>query len=407
MAIAPPSSPPSAESRQGGATGQTTISIRGLTKSFTKRGSRESGPQALADVDLDVRTSEFLVLLGPSGCGKTTLLRSIAGLETPDRGSITIDGGAVFDSEAGLDIEPRSRPVSMIFQSYALWPHMTAGKNVAFPLECHRVGKREIPDRVKDILDRVGIGHLIDRYPGEMSGGQQQRLALARALVIGQRIVLFDEPLSNVDAQVRERLRLELLRMQRTIGFTAIYVTHDQSEAMELADRVAVMDHGRVAQLGEPREMYRRPRDIHVARFLGQSNEIQVTVERADVDSHHVVGSGPIGPVTASWQANSWTGDPPTPGEHLIAFSRLGDVVVRNAGADAASGAPADGMNRWSGTVEAVRFMGTHTQYQVKIGQIRLRAWATSDGQPELDEGSPVVVTINPRDLRVMREPSA
>jgi iron(III) transport system ATP-binding protein len=195
--------------------------------------------------------------------------------------------------------------------------------------------------------------------------------------------------------------------MQRTLGFTAIYVTHDQAEAMELADRVAVMDHGRVAQLGEPREMYREPRDIHVARFLGQSNEIPFVVERSDEGSQLVVGSGPIGPVRASWLNDTWTGNPPTAGEELIAFGRLGDLVVRSADRDGGPGANAAAgeMNRWGGTIEAVRFMGTHTQYQVKIGKVRLRAWATAETGAELEEGRSVVVLANPRDLRVMREP--
>jgi len=399
----PIESPPAAGPASGG--GSDAVSITGLTKSFKKPRSVETGPQALSNVDLTVRAAEFLVLLGPSGCGKTTLLRSIAGLETPDSGSISIEGETVFDSAASLDVQSRMRPVSMIFQAYALWPHMTAAQNVAFPLECHHVDRREIPERVRDILTKVGIGHLADRYPGEMSGGQQQRLALARALVIGQRIVLFDEPLSNVDAQVRERLRLELLRMQRTLGFTAIYVTHDQTEAMELADRVAVMDHGRIAQLGEPREMYVAPRDIHVARFLGQSNELPLVVEQFDERSCSITGSGPLGPVRASWLPDEAPGLAPAVGDEVVAFGRLGDFVVRPVdGTESASVADGPNENTWRGTIEAIRFLGTHTQYQVKIGQIRLRCWSTAGDGWDPTEGTSVVVTIRVQDLRVMRE---
>jgi iron(III) transport system ATP-binding protein len=214
--------PPVTGQPDRGAEGRpVAIAIRGLSKSFGKRAG-DRGEQALSDVDLDVAEGEFLVLLGPSGCGKTTLLRSIAGLETPDQGSINIDGEAMFHSARGIDVDAGTRPVNMIFQSYALWPHMTAARNVAFPLKCAGVPRKEIGPRVQEILDRVGIGQLGDRYPSQMSGGQQQRLALARVLVLEERIVLFDEPLSNVDAQVREKLRLELIKMQRRLGFTAI-----------------------------------------------------------------------------------------------------------------------------------------------------------------------------------------
>ena len=373
------------------------ISIRGLTKTFGKPRDG-NGEQALKSVDLDVRSGEFLVLLGPSGCGKTTLLRSIAGLERPEGGTIEIEGQLVFDAARHVDVDPKRRQVTMIFQSYALWPHMTAARNVAFPLRCAHVPRREIAGRVSDIMTKVGIGHLGSRYPGEMSGGQQQRLALARALVVGQRVVLFDEPLSNVDAQVREKLRLELIRMQRTLGFTAIYVTHDQSEAMELADRIAVMSLGRLAQIGSPRELYVNPYDIDVARFLGQSNEIAVVVEEYDATRNLVTGSAPVGRLTAVARPGPG-GEPPRPGERLVVFGRPGDFAV------AAAGAVASGHgNTWPGRIEATRFLGTHAEHVVQCGEARLRCWVPADAGVALREGAAVNVSVEPARLQAIRE---
>ncbi len=380
------------------------ISVRGLSKTYGKRRD-ERAERALKDVDLDVREGEFLVLLGPSGCGKTTLLRSIAGLEYPDEGSITIDEDVVYDSDTGVNLPPQRRPVSMIFQMYALWPHMTARQNVAFPLRCAKVKRSEIGPRVKDILEKVGIGELIDRYPGQMSGGQQQRLALARALVVGRRIVLFDEPLSNVDAQVRQVLRLELIKMQRTLGFTAIYVTHDQTEAMELADRLAVMSRGRIVQLDAPLEMYRKPKDIHVARFLGQSNEVSITVDSFDEGTRRVTGSGFVGSVTAEWQPGS-NAEVPQAGEQFAAFGRPSDFLVVGARMDdevAESDSPIF-ENQWQGKIEAVRFLGSHAECVVMFGEGRLRCWMPADRNNDLREGSEVSILVPAHKLQAMRE---
>jgi len=382
---------------------RVAISIRGLSKRFGKRRG-EGGEQALDAVDIDVFDGEFLVLLGPSGCGKTTLLRTIAGLERPDSGSIRIHDDVAFDAAGGVEVAAGRRPVNMIFQSYALWPHMTAYRNVSFPLRCRGVKRSQIPSRVDKILTTVGIGHLASRYPSQMSGGQQQRLALARALVVGERIVLFDEPLSNVDAQVREKLRLELIRMQRSLGFTAIYVTHDQSEAMELADRIAVMSHGRIAQLDEPRELYRNPRDIDVARFLGQSNEVPLTVESFDETAGIVSGSGEAGSVRARWRGRDDLAAP-TPGEEVVAFGRPGDFVLAHAlGSQAQDSGLALAGNTWRGSIEAMRFVGSHTECVVQIGEIRLRCWLGSEGEEVYREGDTVAVSIAAEKLQAMRE---
>jgi iron(III) transport system ATP-binding protein len=215
----------------------------------------------------------MVVILGPSGCGKTSLLRSIAGLERPSEGEILADGRPIFSSARGLHLPPEHRGFGMMFQSYAVWPHMTVFGNVAYPLRIKRVPRAETAQRVGRILDIVGIGHLAGEYPTQLSGGQQQRVALARSLVGDPRIMLFDEPLSNVDAKVREELRVEIRAMQRRIGFAGIFVTHDQEEATAIADRIVVMREGRFVQIGTPRQVYGAPSTRFVAAFLGVVNE--------------------------------------------------------------------------------------------------------------------------------------
>src|SRR5690606_21791699 len=262
---------------------EAVVAITGLHKRF-RRGDG-SVVRAIDDVTLSVGRGELVVLLGPSGCGKTTLLRSIAGLEQPDSGEITVSGTTQYSSERGLDVPPERRNISMIFQSYALWPHMTVFDNVAYPLQSRRSrrpAKDELRRRVREALTLVGVPELERQYHSQMSGGQQQRVALARALVSNDEVVLFDEPLSNVDAKVREQLRLELLAMQRSLGFSAVCGTHDQAAAMELAHRIAVIDTGRVAQIGTPQEIYLRPATRYVANFIGASNEVVGRVEAVD-----------------------------------------------------------------------------------------------------------------------------
>ena len=222
---------------------------------------------------LKARNGEFLTLLGPSGCGKTTTLRIIAGLEKPDSGEVLFDGKAVND------LPPYERNIGIVFQDYALFPHMTVFKNVAFGLEMRRVPRGEIERRVKRALELVNLEGLENRYPEQLSGGQQQRVALARALVVEPEVLLLDEPLSNLDAKIRERLRSEIKRIQRELGITAIYVTHDQEEAMAISDRIAVMNFGRVEQVGKPLELYYRPKTEFVARFLGTSNILELEAE--------------------------------------------------------------------------------------------------------------------------------
>lgn len=246
------------------------IEIRNLEKSFQRSGGGTVKP--VDDISLTVEAEELVVLLGPSGCGKTTLLRCVAGLERPDRGEILINGEVVFSSDSRTFLPPERRNISMVFQSFALWPHMTVGGNVGYPLESRGTPRAEIARRVSEALGMVGVGNLAQQYPGRISGGQQQRVALARALASGSNVVLFDEPLSSIDAKVREQLRAELGRMQRELGFAGLYVTHDQAEAMELGGRIAVLNSGRVAALGPPRAVYENPPDTYVANFVGAAN---------------------------------------------------------------------------------------------------------------------------------------
>jgi multiple sugar transport system ATP-binding protein len=226
--------------------------------------SKQFGAFAAVDqVDLEVQDGEFFALLGPSGCGKTTTLRMIAGLEMPTKGRICIGERDV------TDLAPRARDVAMVFQDYALYPHMTILENIGYPLQVRGVGKKELRERVTEAAKSLDIDHLLDRRPAQLSGGQQQRAAVARAVVHHAQVFLFDEPLSNLDAKLRVEARGFLKHLQHEIGVTTIYVTHDQAEAMALADRVAIMDRGKVIQVGTPQEVYRRPRTTFVASFLG------------------------------------------------------------------------------------------------------------------------------------------
>ncbi|WP_116522712.1 ABC transporter ATP-binding protein [Achromobacter insuavis] len=247
---------------------------------------------AVEDLSLSVERGEFISLLGPSGCGKTTTLQMIAGFVEPSGGSIVLDGRDVSRTPAN------KRGLGMVFQNYALFPHMTAAENVSFGLEMQRVGKEERQARVADALKLVGLSHLADRHPARMSGGQQQRVALARALVIRPSVLLLDEPLSNLDAKLREEMQLELRSIQRTVGTTTILVTHDQSEALALSDRIVVMNQGRVEQVAEPFAAYEEPSNRFVGGFLGKANVFTPTAQpyagevRARIGEAHIAMDG-------------------------------------------------------------------------------------------------------------------
>lgn len=342
-------------------TTESIVSVRGLTKRFR----RESGAitNAVDDVSLDVAEGEFVVLLGPSGCGKTTLLRMLAGLEVPDEGSISIRGKTVYDSATKTNVPTERRSISMIFQSYALWPHMTVAQNIGYPLERRgvRLSKTEVAEQVERVLALVRIPDLAQQYPNQMSGGQQQRVALARALVSGSDLVLFDEPLSNVDAQVREQLRYELLDMQRELGFAAVYVTHDQSEAMGLANRIAVMGEGKIRQIASPRETYENPTSRYVANFIGVSNEVPGTVKsvRGDV----AVLSTSLGDLSGVV-----TGAPVAKGDQAT-------LAWRPEHVDLTVAEPAVS-EKFQATIDKVLFAGAHMEVLLRAGGLLFRSWA-------------------------------
>ncbi len=368
------------------------VAVRDLHKTFHRADG--TPVRAIDGVSLDVAPGELVVLLGPSGCGKTTLLRAIAGLERPDAGRIDVNGATAFDSERGVEVPPERRRLSMIFQSYALWPHMTAFGNVAYPLQSRRdvkIKKAEVAERVHRVLDLVGIGDLDAQYPNQMSGGPPPRVALARALVAGDDLILFDEPLSNVDAKVREQLRLELVSMQAELGFSAIFVTHDQVEAMELADRIAVLDRGRVAQYGAPREIYHRPATRYVAGFIGTTNELTGTV--AATEGGHVVVETALGRVTG------------VPGADGIAVGHEVAAVWRPERCTVDPDGVVQGTNRWRGVVRASMFVGSHTEHLIAVPSsggepVQVRTWTARDD--DLEAGDDAEICVLPADVRVL-----
>lgn len=241
---------------------------------LTKRFPGKSSVTAVDNLNLELESGEFLVLLGPSGCGKTTTLRCIAGLESADEGKIWLDGETVFDSGARVDMAPNKRNIGMVFQSYALWPHMTVRKNIGYPLRARRIERAVASRWIEETAGLVYCADLLERYPAELSGGQQQRVALARGIVARPGLILFDEPLSNLDARLRDQVRTEIHELHANLQFTAVYVTHDQDEAIALGDRLAVMRHGRIEQLAAPERVFNEPATEYVAEFMGMDNKL-------------------------------------------------------------------------------------------------------------------------------------
>ncbi|WP_166375862.1 ABC transporter ATP-binding protein [Aeromicrobium phragmitis] len=330
--------------------------------------------RAIDGIDVEFGAGEFVVLLGPSGCGKTTLLRCLAGLESPDAGAISLRGSTVFDAEASVDLPPEKRRAGMMFQSYALWPHMTVQDNVAYPLKVRRAGSAEIRARVDEVLRLVGCAAIAEQYPGEISGGQQQRVALARAVVARDDLVLFDEPLSNVDAQLRETLRTELSILQRALGFTAVYVTHDQSEALALADTVIVLNQGRIAQIGPPADIYRHPASAYVARFMGPVNEIPGRLTRRE------------GKDSVTTSLGTFDATRPLPsdlGSDVLLVLRPSELSVGTVGAAG---------RQVEATIRSLQFQGDYVEVLVTAGQQELLIRDRSD--QILQVGQSVLVTL-------------
>jgi iron(III) transport system ATP-binding protein len=328
-------------------------------------GDRGQVVRAAQDVSFDVPAGKLFTLLGPSGCGKTTTLRSIAGLERPVAGEIRVGNEVV--SSKDVFVPPNRRGLGMVFQSYAIWPHMTVFENAAFPL---RVSNTFSKEKVMRVLRTVALEDLAEREATKLSGGQQQRLALARALVMEPRLLLLDEPLSNLDAKLRERMRFELKRLQRELGITTVYVTHDQSEALALSHSIAVMNAGRIEQIGSPRDIYERPRNRFVADFVGSTNFLEARVLGRDGEFYRV--SSPIGGMKVH------AADPLGADEIVTVSVRPEDISL--------SESPQDGENAWEGTVYQKVFLGESVDFQVAVGEQHLQCKAHPSLRTKVEE---------------------
>jgi iron(III) transport system ATP-binding protein len=354
------------------------LKVRNLVKTFAgSRGEAARRVFAVDDISFDVTDGELFTLLGPSGCGKTTTLRCIAGLETPDQGEIALDDRVLFSSERKVRIPANARGLGMVFQSYAIWPHMNVYANVAFPLQVlprkKRPARTQIRERVERALAGVRLDHLASRSATDLSGGQQQRLALARALVLEPPVLLLDEPLSNLDAKLREEMRFELKRLQRELGITGVYVTHDQVEALAMSNRVAVMRDGKIEQVGRPREIYESPNSRFVADFIGTSNFIEGTVQARE--------NGVYAVKTTDGELRIRSNADFPVGASVVVSARPEHIAIAPGSSNGT--AP----NRWRGTVEARAFLGESVDHVVSVGsrEIRARCNPTISIRPHTD----------------------
>jgi iron(III) transport system ATP-binding protein len=333
------------------------LTVRNLAKSFA---SSQEVVQVIKDVSFAIEPGQFFTLLGPSGCGKSTTLRCIAGLEKADRGCIAAGGRILADTERGVFVPPSERDFGMVFQSYAIWPHMTVSQNVAFPLHAnrrrHKLSRKEIAARVEEALAMVRLEQYSGRIATKLSGGQQQRLALARALITRPDLLLLDEPLSNLDAGLRDHMRSELRAMQLRTGVTTLYVTHDQAEAFSMSDVIAVMDSGTLIQQGAPREIYARPATTFVATFVGRTNLLPVTRTPAPAEAGLVAVETAIGPVLVKAESQRQIG--------------AGDsVVIRPEDLQISTEPPPAGRaNVFAGRVRRPVFLGENVELEIEIG---------------------------------------
>jgi iron(III) transport system ATP-binding protein len=351
----------------GATTESSDLRVEGLAKAYLDRQNRR-GANAVDGVDFTVAEGQFYSLLGPSGCGKTTTLRCIAGLERPDSGVIMIGNRAMSSAGSRQFTPPHKRPIGMVFQSYAIWPHLSVFDNVAFPLRTgsrrRRPTSKEITQRVEETLAAVQLSEYIRRPATAMSGGQQQRLALARALVARPKILLLDEPLSNLDVKLRDAMRSELRSLQRRLGVTTLYVTHDQAEALSMSDRIAVMSGGKIVQEGAPREIYRSPSSQFVAGFIGESNFLDGTVAKVNADGTAVANT-PAGALTIRSPEGTVTGDKVTLGIRP-------QGITTTASGGPAGVPPAGPHTALEGLVVQVLFLGEHLDYRVRVGDTEL-----------------------------------
>lgn len=358
----------------------TGISIGGLTKSY-------GDVQAVKGVDLEVKDGEFVTLLGPSGCGKTTTLRCVAGLEVPSSGTIQLGSEIVFDKRVTVPVHRRS--IGMVFQSYAIWPHMTVRQNVRFPLKMRKMSSSEGVKRVDEALTAVGLGSYGDRYPSELSGGQQQRVALARALVAKPDVLLYDEPLSNLDATLREQMRYELKRIHLDSGTTSLYVTHDQDEALVLSDRMCLMKDGVIVQEGHPRDVYERPLSRFAVEFLGAANIITLAEARASSNTVIMEGGGTL--VVADVTRHDSESE-----EHGARVAAIRPHLVEILGSGAGI-VQHDRVNVFSALLESATYLGDRMRYEARLQNGQRVAAETRSGDEVWSVGDDVHVHLPPR----------
>jgi iron(III) transport system ATP-binding protein len=347
------------------------IQVSKLTKNF-------KNTQVVKELDLEVNEGEIVVLLGPSGCGKTTTLRCLAGLETPSGGRITLNDRVVYDDAGRVDIPTHKRNIGMVFQSYALWPHMTVRQNIAYPLKVSGMGKVQRAEWVERAADLVHCGNLLDRYPAQLSGGQQQRIALARGLVARPTLVLLDEPLSNLDAKLRDQVRTQIRELHQELGFTGVLVTHDQEEALALGDRIAIMRDGKIEQYDTPERVFVKPETDYVASFIGLSNRIEWRRE----DAHWVTDSGTRIPLA---DLGGLTAD------SAVSTIRPDDMRIHQT-------PPADtaGSLVLSTTLITAEYLGRHVDVTALAGNTRLQARVRGADQAwvrNLPSGAPLIIT--------------
>ena len=353
-----------------------SIEIDGVSKVY------DGGVRAVDTIAIDIRQGEFFSLLGPSGCGKTTTLRMIAGFETPDVGAIRVDGADI------THVPAHKRDMGMVFQNYALFPHRTVAENVAFGLRMRGIDKPTIAAKVKAALAMVELAGLEDRRPAQLSGGQQQRVALARAIVIEPRVLLCDEPLGALDKKLRQQMQFELKHLQKTLGLTLVFVTHDQEEALAMSDRIAVMNCGRVEQIGTPVEIYDQPLTRFVADFIGDTNIFRG--ERVATDAGHglAVGGGLVLTLPA-----------PTPGTSVLSMA-LRPEKIRLSSGDTASAATA------RGAIESTNFLGGAVLYRIALesGHRLLAQQPNTGASGVFAPGQPVKLDWNPADLVILKD---
>jgi iron(III) transport system ATP-binding protein len=356
------------------------LSVQSISTEYkTPQGASVKAAQ---DVSFEVPEGKLFTLLGPSGCGKTTTLRSIAGLERPTDGHIEVGGRVVYSAANGVFVPPNERNFGMVFQSYAIWPHMTVFENAAFPLRVQRkLDRRQLKDKVMRVLSTVALEAYAERPATKLSGGQQQRLALARALVMEPKLLLLDEPLSNLDAKLRQRMRFELKRLQRELNITTVYVTHDQSEALALSHQIAVMNEGRIVQIGNPRDIYDSPSSQFVADFVGTTNLIEAhAIGGAPADG--VVGlSASFGTLQAKSQESLQQG------QHVTISVRPEDVELHEE-----VPVTLTGTSVYPGTMMAKAFLGEHLDCQVQVGDCLLLARAHPSVRAPV--GAPIYVRL-------------